>query len=264
MKKLLTLMLCICLCFSFIGCSNEEDTTNAAEKTTTTSEKDTTEKDTSEKDTSVEKDTTTEKNTSSNISVADLNDWKKYFDACMKASYYNNYASYVSQGLDTVENAKALYQSEVEYFAYAIMEYSDVTSELVTDEIFEQYCNIAKTVFKKFKWELSNVTLVSNNKYSLEMVLYPTNYFDLISPQVDAAIEEFDTKYADVNIDALTDAEYTEIEIDYANMVLNAIKGSESKVELVDGIKKVYEVEFSGLTNEQWEEIDDIIMGFGE
>ena len=227
---------------------------------TTSSEKDTT----TDKNTTVEKDTTTEEPTSSNVSNAVYNNWKDYFDACMKVCYYNNYVSYVTQGLDTIDNAKALYQSYVEYYAKAIMEYSDVTTELVTDEIFEEYCNIAKTVLKKFKWEFSNITLLADDKYSLELVLYPTNYFDLIDSQVDAAIEEYETKYASVDFDNITDEEYAEIEIDYANMVLKAIKGSENKVELTTGIKKVYEVTSQGLSDEQWDEIDNIIMGFAE
>ena len=52
--------------------------------------------------------------------------------------------------------------------------------------------------------------------------MYPTNYFDVISDKVDEAIENFNLKYEDVDLNTLTD---------------------------------------EGFTDSQWEDIDDIIMG---
>ena len=188
--------------------------------------------------------------------------WQEYIDACMKASFYNDWIDYVKYGYDTKENAEALYQAEIEYYAYAIMEYSDITVDYVTEDVVEEFCDIAKQVLKKVNWKLSQYEAQPDGTYSLELTLYPTNYFELIDSKVDEAIEEYDTKYATVDFDSISEAEHVQMELDYVNMVLKAIDGVEKDVEIVSGIKRVYEIDEIGFTEKQWEEIDDIIMGF--
>ena len=185
-----------------------------------------------------------------------------YVDAAMKASFHNDYKDYVANLYDTEEGAKALYQSEVEYYAYSIMEYADVDDTCITDEIFNEFCEISKTVLSKVDWKISDFAENGDDTYTVELTLYPTNYFDVISSKVDEAIDEFNTKYETVDFEAIDDAELVEIECDYANIVLNAIKGLENDAEVISGIVRVYEITGEGFTDSQWEEIDDIVMGF--
>ena len=192
------------------------------------------------------------------VNAADV---EKFMDLTMKASYHNNFAGYVSYGIDTATGAKELYQSEIEYFVYGLMEYADINSECVTDDVYEGYCSIAKDILRKAKWEIS-VKETGDSSCTVELTIYPTNYFDIISPKVDEAIDNYNVKYENVDIESISDEEYAQIEADYAGMVLAAIKGAEANVEYVDGIKRTYEFTGSGLTTEAWEEIDDITMGF--
>ena len=188
-------------------------------------------------------------------------DVDKFIDLTLKAGMRNDFAGYVSYGIDTVDGAKALYQSEVEYFAYCLMEYADISEEYVSDELYDGYCNIAKAVLKKGKWDITNVKDNRDNTYTVELVMYPTDYFDIISPKIDAAIDSFNAKYENVDFDSLTDAEYAQVEAEYAQMVYEAIKGSESMAQNTEGIKKTYEFSDTGFSDKQWDEIDNIIMG---
>lgn len=185
-----------------------------------------------------------------------------YVDSTMKASYHNDFEDYVNNGYDTKEGAEELYQSEVEYYAYGIMEYVEVDDTCITDEIFDKYCEISKKVLSKVDWELAGFKDNGDGTYEVELTMFPTNYFDAITSKVDEAIDEFNTKYDTVDFDSLSDDEMAEVECDYANIVLGSIKGIEDDIEVVSGIKRVYEITADGFTETQWEEIDDIIMGF--
>lgn len=155
--------------------------------------------------------------------------------------------------------------SEVMYYASAIMYYAYVDESYVTEEIKNEYSEIAKTLLAKAKWEISKLD-VSDYEYSgtVELTLYPTNYLYIIEDKVNGVIDAYNTKYADVDFDTVDDATYTEMECDYANMVLEAIKGMENEVEYADPVVKTYEIAEEVLTDEEWEEIDDIIMGLAE
>lgn len=91
--------------------------------------------------------------------------------------------------------------------------------------------------------------------------MYPTNYFDVISDKVDEAIENFNLKYEDVDLNTLTDDEYAQVEAEYADAILIVIKGLEKDIEVASEVKKTYKFTDEGFTDSQWEDIDDIIMG---
>lgn len=191
----------------------------------------------------------------------ETSDIEKFIDFTMKASYHNNYAGYVSYGIDTQEGAKELYQSEVEYYVSNIMAYADITEDCVTDETYDEYCEIAKSVLSKVDWEIKDVKDNGDNTYSVEIILCPTNYFDVISDKVDEAIENFNLKYEDVDLNTLTDDEYARVEAEYADAILTVIKGLEKDIEVASEVKKTYKFTDEGFTDSQWEDIDDIIMG---
>lgn len=193
------------------------------------------------------------------------NECIQFIDLAMKASYHNDLEEYVANLYDTKEGAEELYMSEVMYYASALMYYAYVDESYVTEEIKNEYSEIAKTLLAKAKWEISKLD-VSDYEYSgtVELTLYPTNYLYIIEDKVNGVIDAYNTKYADVDFDTVDDATYTEMECDYANMVLEAIKGMENEVEYADPVVKTYEIAEEVLTDEEWEEIDDIIMGLAE
>ena len=190
------------------------------------------------------------------------NECRTFIDSSMKASFYNETEEYVANLYDTKEGADALYESEVAYFVSYIMYYVDIDESYMTDEIISEFSEIAKTVLSKTKWEINELD-VEEDEYSgtVELALYPTNYFDVIDSKVDEVIDTFNVKYETVDWNNISDSELETIEIDYANMVLEAIKGMENDVESAEAVVKTYEISDNIFTDEQWNEIDDIIMG---
>lgn len=188
-----------------------------------------------------------------------------FIDSALRASFYNDYEKYVSYLYDTKDGAQELYESEVNYYVSFLLYYADISQDYIADEIYDKFYDIAKTVLSKVKWEISDIKYTEADKIlgegSVTLTLYPTNYLGLIDEPIEEAIAEYNSKYGEVNFDSLDEAAITEIENEYANMVLNAINGLENSVDTGSGISKKYDISESILTDEQWGEIDDILMG---
>lgn len=188
-----------------------------------------------------------------------------FIDSAMKASFYNDSTEYVANLYDTEENAQILYESEVEYYTEFLFWYIDTYQEYLTDDIYEEYYEISEKVLSKVKWEIVEID-VDEDEYEGEVTLklYPTNYLSLIDEKIDEAIAEYLEIYGELDLDTLTVEERTEVECNYASIVLEKIRGIENQIEVVDPVVKTYEISEYILTDEQWGEIDDIIMGITE
>ena len=186
-----------------------------------------------------------------------------FIDSALKASFYNDYEKYVAYLYDTEEGAQELYDSEVSYYASYLMYYADINEEYMTEDIYNEFYDIAKTVLSKVKWEISDIQYSEADKVmgtgSVTIALYPTNYLELIDEPIEEAIDKYNAKYPD-EFDSLDEA--TAAEIDYANMVLEAVKDLENSATTGSPITKSYNLTKNILlTDEQWSEIDDVIMG---
>lgn len=185
-----------------------------------------------------------------------------YVDNALKASFYGDYSEYILF-YDSEENAKALYESEVDYFANMIMSYSDIAIDYMDNDTINKFKDIASEVLLKTKWEIVNMNIDDTTLTgTMEINLYPTNFFDIISDDIDQAIDEFKTKYAGVDFDSYVESQMTEVERDYATMVLNLISNRLSEAATSDPVTKTYNVDYNNsiINSDDWEEIDDIIM----
>lgn len=190
-----------------------------------------------------------------------------YIDTALRASFYGDYTEYVENMYDTEENAIALYESEIEYYAESLMYYLDMDSSLLDEATIEEYYKIAETVLSKAKWEIGTVfyneiDLTGN----IELILYPIDFLEIIDDDVDMVIAEFQNKYSDVDPNACTEEELTAIEQDYANMILAVLNERAEETKVSDPISKEYDVDYveGVISEDDWNEIDDILMGFVE
>ncbi|MBO5166055.1 MAG: hypothetical protein IJ405_06015 [Lachnospiraceae bacterium] len=190
-----------------------------------------------------------------------------YFNATMDASFRGIFDTYVSNGFDTQENAEMLYLSEMSYYVSGIMYYADVNEDYVDDATYLQYYDLAMQVLAKTNWEVVNVTMNDDGLTgTVELKLYPTDFLTLIYEDVEGAIEEFQTKYANVDFNSMSEEEYAACELDYAQMVLAAISGRVEETQTTEAITKTYSIDYDNgiISAEDWENIDDIIMGVAE
>lgn len=208
-------------------------------------------------------------------SVATPEACEQYIDDALKASFYGDFTGYVENKFDTEEGARELYENEVEYYTEALMYYLDINFEIIDEEIMDGYRELTKQVFAKFKWD---TPVYKENKMTafaigdavvgdMELTLYPTDFVDIIFDDAQAVVDEFQANHSDVDPDSLSDEEYAVLENEYATNMLNAISPRVSEISYRDPVIKTYEIDThdnpSVLSEDDWNEIDDILMDFG-
>lgn len=194
-------------------------------------------------------------------------DVRTYIDTALRTSFYGDYTEYVEKQYDTQENAVALYESEKQYYAECLMYYLDIDSGLLDETVVEEFCKVAEVVLRKAKWEIGDMlydemTLTG----TMELLLYPVDFLDIINSDVDMVITEFQNKYSEVDFDNCTEEELAAMEQDYADMMLKVLKAKADETKVKECVTKSYDVNYEEgvISDDDWYEIDDTLMGFGE
>ena len=171
----------------------------------------------------------------------------------MKTSFYGDYANYVENKFDTEENAQALYESEVQYYAEELMDYLDIDYELIDPTIAQGYYDLSVKVLAKFKWDTPVVDLPDGASYgSMELTMYPTDFFDIILDDAWAVADE----YGPANM----------TEDEYAENILNAIALKVDEISYRDPVVGTYDIDLNDnvIDSDDWNEIDFILMDLAE
>lgn len=183
---------------------------------------------------------------------------RRYIDSSLRAGFYGDFDEYVGNHFSTQENAEAFYESEVNYYASCLIYYAGIDEEALDEATVKEFREIARQVLAKTKWEITDLSVAE--KYGrLNIDLYPTDFLDLIDDDLDNAISELQDKYAEVDVNSL---ESQSIDQDYAEMVLNAIRGRVEEVQVKRPVSKLYILDYSEgiLSSDDWAEIDSILM----
>ncbi len=185
-----------------------------------------------------------------------------YFDAAMKTSFHGDFEDYVTYNMDTLKGAQELYDSEVEYFAHCLIYYTDITEEYATEEIMNRVRQVAKAALSKTKWEVKSVDVNAFKEGTMTLVLYPTNFFEVIDEDLMAASVAYNTKYADVDYENMTYEEYDALEVEYTEMMVGVLEQNVGKAGTLDAVEKTYKVDLEEtvLSDAAWEEVDAVIM----
>ncbi len=181
--------------------------------------------------------------------VGNAEDCKGFINDALKTSFYCDYATYVENKFDTEENAQALYDAEVEYYAQGLMYYLAVDYENVDEGIAQGFSDVAKQVLAKFKWDDPVVDLEEGSTYgSFELTMYPTDFLDIILEDAQAV--------ADSGVDG----------DEYAQGMLDVVSQKVSEISYKDPVTMTYDIDLDNgvVSNEDWDEIDDILMDYAE
>lgn len=186
---------------------------------------------------------------------------RRYIDTSLRAGFYGDFNEYVENHFSTQENAEAFYESEVNYYASCVIYYVGINEEALDEATVEEFREIARQVLAKTKWEITNLSVATEHG-TLNIDLYPTDFIDLIDDDLGNVISELQAKYAEVDINSLSESQLSEIDQDYAEMVLNAIRGRVEEVQVKRPVSKLYIINYSEgiLSSDDWEEIDSILM----
>ena len=96
------------------------------------------------------------------------------------------------------------------------------------------------------------------------MNLYPLNLYEVIEEPLAGALTTFQNKYAGVDIKAVSDEERTAIETDCAKISLEAMEGVLEQIDVKEPVNEMYIVSDGDISEDDWTEIDSIIMGLDE
>lgn len=150
---------------------------------------------------------------------------------------------------DTEEGAQALYESEVEYYAQGLMYYLDIDSETVDGGIADGFRDVSRAVLAKFKWDDPVVDMADGATWgSFEITMYPTDFLDIIEEPVLAVMDS-----------GLEGDEY-------AQGMLDAITPKVEEISYKEGVTESYDLDIEDgiISQETWDEIDDILMDLTE
>lgn len=186
---------------------------------------------------------------------------RSYIDSSLKTAFHGDFSEYVENHFSTQEEAEALYEYEVNYYASYLIYYAGINEEALDEATVEEFREIARQVLAKTKWEITNVS-VTEEYGKLDIDLYPTDYIDRIDDDLDQAVSELQARYAGVDADSLSESQVAEIDQVFAEIVLDAIRGRVEETQLQEPVSKWYFLNYSEgiLENDEWEEIDSILL----
>lgn len=182
-------------------------------------------------------------------SVTNAQECVDFINGALETSFYGKFGTYVENKFDTEEGAQALYESEVEYYAQGLMYYLDIDSETVDGGIADGFRDVSRKVLAKFKWDDPVVDLEDDANWgSFEITMYPTDFLDIIEEDVLAVMDK-----------GLEGDEY-------AQAILDAISPKVGEISYKEVVTESYDIDTQGtiVSQETWDEIDDILMDFAE
>lgn len=184
-------------------------------------------------------------------SVTNAEECVQFINDALKASFYGEFDTYVENKFDTLEGAQELYDSEVDYYAQNLMYFLDIDSETVDKEILTGFYDVSKGVLAKFKWDDPVVDMDDGAFWgSFEITMYPTDFADVILE--DAQVQAVAGEGLDGD--------------EYAQAMLDAVKPLVDAISYRDPITKSYDIDTEDgiISQDTWDEIDDILMDFTE
>lgn len=186
---------------------------------------------------------------------------RSYINSTLNSAFHGDFSEYVEKHFSTQEEAEALYEYEVNYYASYLIDYAGINEEALDEATVEEFREIARQVLAKTKWEITDLS-VTGEHGKLDIDLYPTDYIDRIDDDLDQAVSELQTRYAGVDADSLTESQVAEIDQVLAEIVLDAIRDRVEETQLQEPISKWYFLNYSEgiLGNDEWEEIDSILL----
>lgn len=189
--------------------------------------------------------------------------YKDYIQAAMDASYLGKNTEYLVVADTTKEDAEELYDHTAEYLAYSIMKYNSVNYDDINEEIINKYKELAKEALKKSKYTINDGRKV-DGVYQVKVEITPIDVWEATYDEVEEYIAEFLDKYP--NYETMSGDELLAAEEEYANKVLEILNPYIENMNYKDTVSKIVEIQFDddglyGISQDDWDDIDDYIMG---
>ncbi|MGM9521716.1 MAG: hypothetical protein ACI3VB_04480 [Oscillospiraceae bacterium] len=171
--------------------------------------------------------------------------------------------SYLKLVDSTVEEAEQIYisglETEAEYFA------DYFTIEYLTDDIKAEIVDLYKDIYAKSKYTVNEASKLDDNTYAVKVQVEPINIFQLVAEDYESYLIPFWEKYADADIDAMTEAEYQAYDADWAEAIIAMCRDKVSEIGYMDEKSVVIQVEKNddgvwSMSGDDFSNFDEIII----
>ncbi len=196
--------------------------------------------------------------------VNDAKTYTNYIQATLDCTYFGETAEYMELTESTQAEADEVYASQIEYTANIICNYLYVDMNYVTEETMDGYEEAAELLLSKMKYEVEPAEK-SGDSYHITIKCEPIDCWEAIGEDIDEFYAgEFGDRYNEV-ASGTSEEELAAIEEEYAVEVLEIVNAHFADLSYKEPVSKIVEIVededgFYGIADQDWYDIDDILM----
>ncbi len=165
----------------------------------------------------------------------------------------------------TEADARETYEEGLEVEAEVFAYYFDISN--MTDEIKAEIIDLYKEIYAWSKYTVGEASKLDESTYAVKVVVSPLDIFVLVDEAFDEAMEPFYTKYANVDISAMSDDEYTAYDKEWADAVIALCREKLPEMGYLEDRSLVIQVtldedDYWVMSGDDFNSLDEIIIEY--
>lgn len=189
--------------------------------------------------------------------------YQNYLESAMKCKYYGEFDGYKKTCDATDEEAKEAYDNTIEYYAIELMSYNGISSEYISEDMYNKYVDLAGKIMAKAKFTVGKCTKVDGD-WQLKLEISPVDINDVAEEDIQKLMDEYNNAHTSAEIKDSTDEQYSAWEEEFAQKVLEVLSNAVNNIGYKDTVSKVVIItedeDGYGITDDEWYDIDDIVV----
>ena len=118
----------------------------------------------------------------------------------------------------TEAECEQIYQESLEAEAEFFGRYFNV--EYMTDEIEQEIIELYKEIYAYSNFTVGEASKLDDNTYAVKLTVAPINIVELVDENWDMGMAAFYEKYAEADLEAMTEEEYMEFDADWTRAII--------------------------------------------
>ncbi len=165
----------------------------------------------------------------------------------------------------TEADARETYEEGLEVEAEVFAYYFDISN--MTDEIKAEIIDLYKEIYAWSKYTVGEASKLDESTYAVKVVVSPLDIFVLVDEAFDEAMEPFYTKYANVDISAMSDDEYNAYDKEWADAVISLCREKLPEMGYLEDRSLVIQVtldedDYWVMSGDDFNSLDEIIIEY--
>ena len=165
----------------------------------------------------------------------------------------------------TEADARETYEEGLEVEAEVFAYYFDISN--MNDEIKAEIIDLYKEIYAWSKYTVGEASKLDESTYAVKVVVSPLDIFVLVDEAFDEAMEPFYTKYANVDISAMSDDEYNAYDKEWADAVIALCRGKLPEMGYLEDRSLVIQVtldedDYWVMSGDDFNSLDEIIIEY--